>query len=643
MNRMRHFFFPSLLLAAGVIAWESVLHSSVFGHAKAGGVGHVARDVMLAWPLAFAALTAGPRVAGRLFGNKRRLARAASSVLLLFMMLIPAVTIHGMIDARLASVHEHVNAAPTIGGWDVLAHGVRDAGLALVVAFPLAWITAGMKRRRHVHARLVAVAISMLVVGLPGIVARAATFETPLSIPPVLTDQDISITMKQADVQVFPAPAPKTKMWTYNGIFPGPTIRRPSGTPTHVTFINDLPEETGEMTVHHHGNHSASSEDGQPDDELISPGGSRTYPYEFMEGGKPERAAFQWYHDHRMDHTGRNVWMGLAGMFILDDEVDAALPLPKGEYDVPLMITDRKFDQNNQLVYELDGGGTLGDTILVNGAPTPYFEVADRTYRLRILNASNLREYGLELGNGQEMIQVASESGLLPAPVTRKRIVLGPAERVEIVVDFAGRLGEDIVLRNTAVPLRALPVSPAETPREIMQFRVRRVVADDSFIPSTLRPMPAFEEPSVTRTWILGEIPLVGKLTRPDNTDFPFWVLWTINGRPFDPGRIDAKPRLGTSERWRFINRSALQHRIHIHDVDWKVVWRIGGLGEGDQLDPEAAGVETGLRETFLVRSDEIVEVVSRPFADHLGTYMFHCHILEHEDTGMMAQFQVVR
>jgi FtsP/CotA-like multicopper oxidase with cupredoxin domain len=471
-------------------------------------------------------------------------------------------------------------------------------------------------------------------------VARAAAFETPLPIPPVLSDPNISITMKQADIQVFPAPAPKTKMWTYNGIFPGPTIRRPSGTPTHVTFNNELPEETGEMTVHHHGNHSASSEDGQPDDQLIHPGGSRTYTYEFMEGGEPERAAFQWYHDHRMDHTGRNVWMGLAGMFIVDDEFDAALPLPKGEFDVPLMITDRNFDQNNQLEYELQGAGTLGDTILVNGAPTPYFEVADRKYRLRILNASNRREYGLELSNGREMIQVGSESGLLPAPVARERIVIGPAERVEIVVDFAGLLGEDIILRNTALPVVG---GPSEiTPPQIMQFRVRSDIADDSLIPSTLRPMPAFDQPSVTRNWILGEVPIAGKVTRPDNTDFPLWVLWTINGRPFDPERVDAEPKLGSTERWRFINRSGLQHRIHIHDVDWKVVSRTGGLVEGDPGDPDAAAGETGLRETFLVQSDEIVEVVSTRFEDHLGNYMFHCHILEHEDTGMMAQFRVV-
>jgi spore coat protein A, manganese oxidase len=513
---------------------------------------------------------------------------------------------------------------------------VGDRGIRLGVFVGMT----GWRHRETPRAVLLVVALTVVSGLAVRDVAQAATFETPLSIPPVLADQDISITMRQADVQVFPAPAPKTKMWTYNGIFPGPTIRRPSGTPTRVTFANALPEETGEMTVHHHGNHSASSEDGQPNDQLIPPGGSRTYTYEFMEGGEPERAAFQWYHDHRMDDTGRNVWMGLAGMFILDDDLDAALPLPKGEYDVPLMLTDRNFNANNQLVYELDGAGTQGDTLLVNGTPTPYFEVADRKYRLRILNASNRREYGLELSSGQEMIQIGSESGLLPAPVSRKRIVIGPAERVEIVVDFAGMLGEDIVLRNTAEPVIGGPSQ--DLLPEIMQFRVRRHVDDDSVTPATLREMPTFDKPTVTRNWILGSVPVVDKVIRPENADAPLWALWTINGLPFQHHRVDARPKLGTTERWIFHNVSGLQHRIHIHDVDWKVVSRKGGVVVFDPNDPTAAEGETGLRETFLVGFGETVEVVSTRFDDHLGVYMFHCHILEHEDTGMMAQFQVV-
>src|SRR5262249_21760454 len=158
---------------------------------------------------------------------------------------------------------------------------------------------------------------------------------------------------------------PPTRMWTYNGMFPGPTIRRPSGNPTQVTIHNELPESAGSMTLHHHGSHSQSSDDGQPAAELIPAGVQRTDTCEHEENGQPERAATQWYHDHSMGVTGRNVWNGLAGMFILDDDVDGALPLPKGDRDVPLMVVDRTFDANNQIPYQFDGLGSMADTVLV--------------------------------------------------------------------------------------------------------------------------------------------------------------------------------------------------------------------------------------------------------------------------------------
>lgn len=458
----------------------------------------------------------------------------------------------------------------------------------------------------------------------------------PLPIPPVLSAKNITITMREADVQVLPT-GPPTRMWTYDGTFPGPTIRRPSGKRTRVTFRNKLPDEAGSMSVHHHGNHSASKYDGQPDDFLIPPGGKRTYVYEFMEGGEPERAAFQWYHDHRMDVTGRNVWMGLAGMFILDDEFDQSLPLPKGEYDVPIMIVDRSFDENNQLDYRFGFVGTFGDHVLVNGVEAPYFEVADRRYRFRILNASNMREYRFELSNGQEMVQIASESGLLPEPVPRQSIVLGPAERAEVIVDFAGKLGKNVVLLNT------MPASGAGEPPlpEIMQFRVVRHAHEDSSVPAKLRPLPEFGQPSLTRVWTLDNTPVAGSVRHPEGEGAGFRDLWTINRLPFDPARIDARPFLGTTERWVFVNTTYQLHRIHIHDVDWRVESRSGGVIVGSPGDPSAEQGETGLRETFLVQSGEVVQVISR-FTDHLGAYVFHCHILEHEDNAMMAQFEVV-
>ena len=175
--------------------------------------------------------------------------------------------------------------------------------------------------------------------------AHPPAFSRPLVIPRVLTGSNITLTAA-ADATSRSCPAAKTRMWTYNGTFPGPTIRRPAGQTTTVTLVNNLPATAGELTLHNHGNHSTSENDGQPDAFLAAPGGgSVTYTYTGTEAGGNERGAFQWYHDHRMDVTGRNVWMGLAGMYIIDDPADPQT-LPKGEFDVPLLIADRSFDAN---------------------------------------------------------------------------------------------------------------------------------------------------------------------------------------------------------------------------------------------------------------------------------------------------------
>lgn len=435
-----------------------------------------------------------------------------------------------------------------------------------------------------------------------------APFSVPLSIPPVLTGSNINISMAETREQILPE-GPATTMWTYNSSFPGPTIRRPSGQTTRVTFTNRLPVAAGDMSIHHHGNHSRSSEDGQPTTFLIPPGGQRTYTFEEIEDGRPERAVTQWYHDHRMGVTGRNVWNGLAGFYILDDPVDAGLPLPKGEFDVPLMVVDREFDENNQIPYEFNViGGAAGNTILVNGRPQPFFNVGDRKYRFRILNASNSRPYTLALSNGGRLTQIATESGLIPRPVPRQTINLQPAERVEVVVDFAGQLGQNIVLQN---------LEGEGSAAEVMQFRVNRDLTDHSSVPANLRPTINFTNPVVTRNFTLG--------LDEENS------VWTINGEAFDPNRVLAKPRLNTTERWTFRNDSPLTHVIHLHDVDWRLVDRNGG-------PPDIS--EAALKETFRIDPEETFSVLTR-FTDHTGKFMFHCHILEHEDQAMMAQFDV--
>ena len=391
-------------------------------------------------------------------------------------------------------------------------------------------------------------------------------------------------------------------MWTYGGTYPGLTIRRPTGETTDVTFTNNLDAAAGELTVHNHGNHSTAVNDGQPDSLLIPTGGSRTYSYDGVEEGANQRGKMQFYHDHRMDVTGRNIWMGLTGMYIVDDPADPQT-LPAGAFDLPLAIADRQFDPNNQIPYVFDPNGVTGDKFLVNGVYQPYLEVGDRKYRFRILNASNHRTYNLTLSTGGSFTQIGTESGLLPAPVTRTEMRIGPAERLDVVVDFAGKLGQNLYLTDTL------------TSTEIVQFRVTQHVIDDSTIPATLRPLPDIGEPTLTRNWSF------------DRTS----GHWTINGLRFDPNRVDARPVLGTTEKWVFTNPTGQAHAVHIHDVSQQCLSRNGG---------PCYAYET-MKETWYLAPGDAVEVKLK-FTDHTGMFMLHCHMLEHEDDGMMTQFEVV-
>jgi FtsP/CotA-like multicopper oxidase with cupredoxin domain len=356
--------------------------------------------------------------------------------------------------------------------------------------------------------------------------------------------------------------------------------------------------------VHNHGSHTASADDGQVAGAnfLFEPGQTRTYTYEGIENGENERGTMQWYHDHRMGETGMNVWMGLTGLFIIDDPADPAT-LPSGPYDLPLVVADRQFDENNQIQYYYDPAGVVGDKVLVNGVYEPYLDVADRKYRLRILNGANARIYIFTLSTGEAFTQIGTESGLLPTPVARTAMDIGPAERLDVIVDFAGKLGQELYLMDAyqMVPL--------------LKFRVTRSAIDTSAVPSTLRSLPDIGQPTLTR-----------------NFSFDFTSNhWTINGLAFDPNRIDARPVLGTTEKWVFTNPTGTTHMVHIHDVDQQCVSRDGG---------PCYPWET-MKETWSVAPGETLELKLK-FTDHIGKYMLHCHILEHEDDGMMTQFEVV-
>jgi spore coat protein A, manganese oxidase len=477
----------------------------------------------------------------------------------------------------------------------------------------------------------------------------AVPFRDPLPIPEELDGAKLEIPIRAAEVGILPGEP--TRMWTYGGTFPGPTVRRPSGRRTEVTFHHRLPKAAGELTVHLHGGHNRSRFDGQPgglteshpksfycaipyglsasesgNDLLIEPGERRTYVYDLREDGRPERASFQWYHDHRLDRTARNVWRGLAGMWIVDDGLDRSLPLPSGERDIPLMICDRSFDRHNQLTDPFTGrrppaDGVVGNHVLVNGAYMPHHRVAPRRYRLRLLNVSHFRSYDIHLSNGASLVQIATESGLMPKPLRRGHVLLGPGERAELVVDFAGAAGESVELRSGRA--RGGDGGTKTYVGALMQFRVGpRRGPDRTRVPRSLRPLPAWARHASRtpdHTWTIS----IGGLFKP---------VWQINGRTFNPARSDAFPALDSTVTWEIVNRTGVAHMMHMHHTDWYLLAR-----DGKPPPPW----EDCLKETFFVHPGERI-LVAGHFSDYTGKFPIHCHMLDHEDHGLMGQFEVV-
>ena len=480
----------------------------------------------------------------------------------------------------------------------------------------------------------------------------AVPFREWLPIPPVLTDSRITMPIREAESQILPGR--KTRLWTYGGSFPGPTVRRPAGHRTRVTFLHQLPDKAGELTVHVHGGHNRSRFDGQPggltarqpvsyfcripaglsardsgNDLLIPPGGRKTYVYDLREDGRPERAAFQWYHDHRLDRSAPNTWRGLAGMWIVDDELDASLPLPSGERDIPLMIADRSFDRHNQLTdpfqgQQPPGDGVLGALVLVNGAFMPHHRVGARRYRLRILNVSGFRSYNLHLSYGAPMVQIATESGLMPAPVRRREILLGPAERAEVVVDFAGFGGETVELRSSERHAGRNTAGSRCYAGALMQFRVEPGrLPDRTRVPRRLRPLPEWTRKAKRKPDFSWVITIGGG----------FRTTWLINGRTFNPAHAEHFPKLGTTETWEIVNRTGVAHVMHLHHTDWYLLAR-----NGEPPPPW----ESCLKESFFVYPGERI-LLAGHFSDYTGKFVVHCHMLDHEDHGLMSQFEVVR
>jgi spore coat protein A len=439
---------------------------------------------------------------------------------------------------------------------------------------------------------------------------------------------------------------PPTNLWSFGDSVPGPMFDTRSGQGLLVEWVNELPQKhflpidhtmhgaekgTPEVrgVVHLHGGKTPPESDGYPEDWYV-PGQSRTYYY-------PNRQdpALLWYHDHTMGINRLNIYAGLLGLFVIRDTVEDALKLPSGKYEIPLVLMDRDLRPDGQLSYPVSANPdapwvpeVFGEAHLVNGKLFPYLEVEPRKYRFRILNGANGRFYRLSLSESVEIHQIGTDQGLLPAPVAVKNVQLAPGERADIVIDFASHRGAQVLLQSDSFTL--------------MQFRVAATPAlEPGILPATLRPVPRLAESSVVKT---------RRLTLDEQQNMVAESMgMLLNKTPWHMP-ITEKPVLNTSEIWELVNLTDDVHPIHLHMVRFQILDRrrfdsfeyitTGNLRYiSPAMSPDAN--EKGWKDTARVNAKTVTRILV-PFVGYPGRYVWHCHILEHEDNEMMRPYEVL-
>lgn len=455
--------------------------------------------------------------------------------------------------------------------------------------------------------------------------------------------------------------------WSYgfNGATPGETFHAYYGEPHFVRRFNILPPVGSgnvrfalpSVTIHLHNAHTASESDGNPAD-FFDPGEFWDHHYaNFAAGNDPlQRMTTLWYHDHRLDFTAPNVYAGLSGFNLLFDDQDTnnendsskgAWRLPSGKYDVPLILHDVQFDANGQVVFDFYGApydtnnamgqfatifGMLGDTQTVNRRIRPYFRVEPRKYRFRILNGGPSRFYDLYLKGpasgkaGEQLIVLSEDGNFHPAPFVQPNVVLGVAQRVDVIVDFSNyKPGDQIIMYNR---MEMIPTGEGPTGRQldpgdqVMRFDVVASTGPDpSRVPNSLRPRPAIDLSQVRRTRVF---------------DFDYTGgLWTINGKLMDPNRIDARIEQGSAEIWTLRNKGNMwSHPIHTHFEEFQIL-EINGVPV-----PDNSPLKTKKDVAVLYPNTEIK--FYGHWRDFLGKYVMHCHNVVHEDHAMMIRWDIV-
>jgi spore coat protein A, manganese oxidase len=446
---------------------------------------------------------------------------------------------------------------------------------------------------------------------------------------------------------------PPTRFWSFGPSVPGSTFETRAGEPLLVEWVNALPNQhflpidhaihgaeadkpIVRTVVHLHGAKTAPESDGYPEDWIV-PGKSSLYYYP-----NQQDAAMLWYHDHALGINRLNVYAGLLGTFFIRDEVEDALNLPEGKFELPIILYDRLLTRDGQLLYPTSGDPespwvpeVFGNAILVNGKLFPYLEVEPRRYRLRVLNASNARTYHLAFTNSADsnsndvrVHQIGTDQGLLPAPVPLTRLEISPGERADLVVDFSEHRGAHLILKSDAFV--------------IMQFRVASMkVTDASSLPAALRPVPKIPESQAVQTRLLTLDEYVNKSGNP--------AMLLLNASHWGMP-VTEKPVLGSTEIWTLINPTNDTHPIHLHLVRFQILDRqayepwlfqskrqLHFMGPPRPPDPS----EAGWKDTVRAHSRMVTRIMV-PFTGFTGRYVWHCHILEHEDNEMMRPYEVI-
>ena len=431
----------------------------------------------------------------------------------------------------------------------------------------------------------------------------------PLSIPPLLeptlengvSRYTLTIGRSRHDYKQ----ARITDTYSYNGMSVlGPTLRLRSGASVVISVTNELDEVT---TTHWHGADVPAEDDGGPH-STIEPGTTWVADFDVI-----QPAATLWYHPHAHGSTAEHVYRGAAGLIIIEDDnpAAAALPATYGVDDIPVIIQDRDFTDDGQLDFAIDDGeeGNLYGTLTVNGTINPFVEVPEGLVRLRLLNGSQARIYRLSV-EGADMTKIASDGGYLERPVVIERLVLAPGDRAEIIVDVGN---ESAALVDSVFG-------------RVLELRPNGSTSGTGALPDRLATIERISE---------SEITVDRRFHMEDARNFwEFSATWAINGRQFDMSRIDVTVQLGATERWT-LSSSDGQHVFHPHQIQFQIL-----AINGEPPPPE----ESGWEDSVLVNADREVVVAARfhSYSAEDTPYMFHCHILDHEDLGMMGQFIIV-